>query len=48
MNVQLYINGQATGIMSDIHGSDGEPAHPLSLKGVGGPLVAETDTWEWR
>jgi len=48
LSAHLYVNGVATGIVADIHAQGGQPAHPESLKGVGGPLVSENDTWEWR
>jgi hypothetical protein len=31
-----------------IHARAGQPAHPGSLKGVGGLWVVPSDTWEWR
>lgn len=44
----LIINGQETSIEADIHVVGGNPAHPKSLSGTGGPMVKETDRWEWR
>jgi hypothetical protein len=44
----LYINGNPAGLTGSVHARDGKPVHPESLSGVGGPLVGENDTWEWR
>jgi hypothetical protein len=48
MVVHFYVNGQETAMTAAIHARAGRPAHPESLKGVGGPLVGKNDTWEWR
>jgi hypothetical protein len=48
IEVRLYINGRPTATTADIHTHAGQPAHPETLKGVGGPYVRESDTWEWR
>lgn len=44
----LVVNEQQTAIVADIHAISGSPAHPEGLRGAGGPIVQDTDHWEWR